>query len=359
MNKKNIAVIFGGVSSEHQVSITSATAVMEGLPSDKYDITPIIISQKGSWYLFDQPLNELANNDWEERLSLKRVLISTDHQKPGLIIFDKEHLQYVPIDCYFPVLHGKNGEDGTIQGLLDLANIPYVGCGTLSSALSMDKVFAYQIVKELKVSIPEFISFHQQQYNDELLAQKIKETLGYPLFVKPVNAGSSFGITKVYQEDELKKAIEHAFLHDQKVICEKAIVGTEVGCAVYGNDKPETGLVGEISASQDYLDFNDKYIYGQIKQYVPARVNHDILQLVQQKAIDIYQTLSCSGLARIDFFIKENGEIIFNEINTMPGFTPSSRYPKMLEASGIQYSDLLDELIELALSKKEIEYEKC
>ncbi|MDQ0207480.1 D-alanine--D-alanine ligase family protein [Alkalicoccobacillus murimartini] len=351
MERRTVAVLFGGVSTEHEVSLQSAAAIIESIPTAKYNVIKIGITKNGSWYKFDGISKQIKNKSWEKSPFLKRVVISPDHQKPGLIVLDESELTYLNIDCYFPVLHGKNGEDGTIQGLFDISDVPYVGCGTLSSALCMDKVFAQQIVRSEGLRTTEFISFHKHQYRYQEVKTWAKEQVGYPIFVKPANSGSSYGITKVSNELELHAAIEEAFTFDEKVLCEGAIKGMEVGCAVYGNESPEAGLIGEIEPSKEFLDFNDKYLLGEIKQYVPARQEQYLLSKVQELGIQIYQLLGCKGLARIDFFIQNDGEIIFNEINTMPGFTMSSRYPTMIEASGISYPELLNELIELAISR--------
>ncbi|TSB47829.1 D-alanine--D-alanine ligase family protein [Alkalicoccobacillus porphyridii] len=349
MERRTIVVLFGGVSTEHEVSLQSAAAVIDAIPATKYDVIKVGITRDGSWYKFDGISQQIKNQSWEKSPFLQRVVISPDHQKPGLILLDGPATSYLHVDCYFPVLHGKNGEDGTIQGLLDIANVPYVGCGTVSSALCMDKVYAQQFVKSADFQTTEFIYFQKRDYQFHEVQAWAEHEVGYPIFVKPANAGSSYGITKATNGEELEAAINHAFTHDHKVLCEGAVVGMEVGCAVYGNDFPEVGLVGEIEPSKEFLDYDDKYLLGEIKQYVPARKNNDLLKRVQQLGIQIYQLLGCKGLARVDFFIKDNGEIVFNEINTMPGFTPSSRFPRMMEASGMTYSELVDELIELAL----------
>ncbi|MCM2677907.1 D-alanine--D-alanine ligase family protein [Alkalicoccobacillus plakortidis] len=353
MERRTIAILFGGVSTEHEVSLQSAAAVIESIPAAKYHVIKIGITKNGRWYKFDGISQQIKDKSWEKSPFLRRVVISPDHQKPGLIVLDEAEHTYLHIDCYFPVLHGKNGEDGTIQGLFDISNVPYVGCGTLSSALCMDKVFAQQIVKSVGLRTTEFIFFHQHQYCSLDVEAWAKEKVGYPIFVKPANSGSSYGITKASNDLELRAAIERAFIFDEKVLCEGAIKGMEVGCAVYGNESPETGLIGEIEPSKEFLDFDDKYLLGEIKQYVPARQEQHVLNKVQELGIQIYQLLGCKGLARVDFFVQGDGAIIFNEINTMPGFTTSSRYPKMIEASGISYSELLDELIELAIRRGE------
>ncbi|MGN7312978.1 D-alanine--D-alanine ligase family protein [Alkalicoccobacillus gibsonii] len=354
MKRKTVAILFGGVSSEHEVSLQSAAAVIDAIPVTKYNVIQIGITKEGSWYKFDGISQQIKDGSWARSPFLKRVVISPDHLKPGLILLDDEGINYIQVDCYFPVLHGKNGEDGTIQGLLDMANIPYVGCGTLSSALCMDKVIAQQLVSSAGICTTDFISFGRYEYQFEQVQQWATEEVGYPVFVKPARSGSSYGISKAHDEFELKQAIEQAFTFDDKVLCEAMVRGMEVGCAVYGNDYPETGLIGEIEPSRDFLDYEDKYHSGEMKQYVPARQKEDILKTVQQLGVQIYRILGCKGLARVDFFIKENEEIVFNEINTMPGFTPSSRYPRMIEASGIPYSELIVELIELAMQRREV-----
>ena len=347
----NVVVLFGGQSGEHEVSLESATSVINNMDRKCYNIYLIGITRAGEWRYYNGDVSKIVTGEWE--MDSKPVVFPGDPSYKGFFLAEDPSNIY-PVDMVFPVMHGPHAEDGTIQGLLELANIPYVGCGTLSSALCMDKVIAQQLVSSADICTADFISFGRYEYQFEQVQQWATEEVGYPVFVKPARSGSSYGISKVHDEFELKQAIEQAFTFDDKVLCEAMVRGMEVGCAVYGNDYPETGLIGEIEPSRDFLDYEDKYHSGEMKQYVPARQKEDILKTVQQLGVQIYRILGCKGLARVDFFIKENGEIVFNEINTMPGFTPSSRYPKMIEASGIPYSELIDELIELAMQRREV-----
>ena len=251
----------------------------------------------------------------------------------------------IDVDLAFPVLHGKNGEDGTVQGLFELAGIPVVGCGTLSSALCMDKDRSHKLVKLAGISVPKSVTFNQ--LGKEAAIKGVRADLSYPLFVKPVRAGSSFGITKVVREQELWDAIELAFRHDAEVIVEEAIEGFEVGCAVLGMDELTVGRVDEIELSCGFFDYTEKYTLQSSKIYMPARIDDEAEQRIQKTAVAIYRALGCSGFARVDMFYTPSGEIVFNEVNTIPGFTAHSRYPNMMKGIGLSFAQMLDKLIGL------------
>ncbi|OPA73991.1 hypothetical protein BVG16_26495 [Paenibacillus selenitireducens] len=349
MSRYKVAVLFGGMSTEHQVSLQSAAAVIDHIPHDKYEVMCIGITEEGQWLHYVGGIDRIRDGSWHQQETCRTASIHVDRSQPGILLLgDDGQYSHVHVDCVFPVLHGKNGEDGTVQGLLQLSGIPYVGCDTASSAVSMDKVFAQDLVKSAGIATTEYFYVTKSTYDEKKMDAKIQESFGYPIFVKPSSSGSSVGITKVYDAVSLDRAVQHAFIYDGKVICEKEVKGIEVGCAVYGNDQLATGVIGEIEPSRDFLDYDDKYLLGEIKQHVPARISPALLDAVRQRGMEVYRVLGCRGMARVDFFITPDGKILFNEINTMPGFTASSRYPAMIAAAGMSYSELIDRLIELA-----------
>ena len=256
-------------------------------------------------------------------------------------------MEIIPLDGAFPVLHGKNGEDGTVQGLLELANIPVVGCGTLSSALCMDKMRAHQLAQAAGVEIPRSLVFDRNASEQELLAGA--DSLGYPLFVKPVRAGSSFGITKVMRADQLQSARKNALTYDDRMILEEAIPGFEVGCAVLGNASLTIGEVDEVELSHGFFDYTEKYSLRTSAIHVPARISQEKADQVKAAAVTVYGALDCHGFARVDFFLTPSGKIIFNEVNTIPGFTVHSRFPKMLEAAGVSLEKVINQAVEEAV----------
>lgn len=307
--KLKIGILFGGKSAEHEVSIVSAKNIIKSLNKEKYQVFPIKIDKTGKFNLN----------------FLKKV------------------------DVVFPVLHGPYGEDGSMQGLLKILDLPFVGPSVLGSAVGMDKDVMKRLFKEAGIPIGKFITI----YSDEKISfEKVKKFLGLPLFVKPANMGSSVGISKVKNESEWKKALKDAFLYDSKIVVEENINGQEVECAVLGNKNPMASILGEIVPKNDFYSYKVKYIDEDgALLLIPARVSKVITKKVQNLAIKVFQTLNCEGMGRVDFFVKKNGEIIVNEINTIPGFTSISMYPKLWEASGIQTSKLLDRLISLAVER--------
>ena len=265
----------------------------------------------------------------------------------GILVIDSGKIMTIPIDVAFPVLHGKNGEDGTIQGLFEMAGIPCVGCGTLSSALCMDKDMAHRLVHLEGIKTPDCIVLYSPISDDELSKRTMR--LKYPLFVKPVNAGSSFGITKVFNQNELVEAVSTAFQHDRKVIIEECIDGFEVGCAVLGNETLTIGEVDEIELSQGFFDYTEKYTLKTSKIHMPARIDEETANRIKETAAIIYRSLDCEGYARVDMFLTPKKEIVFNEVNTIPGLTTHSRYPNMLKGIGVTFQQIIDELIKLAI----------
>jgi len=346
MRKKRIAVIFGGNSTEYEVSLQSAFSVFKNINTDKFDVIPIGITRDGDWYHYTGEKEKISDNTWfEDSTNLHSVIVSQNRSVKGFLEFTSGKYRVVGIDLAFPVLHGKNGEDGTLQGLFELAGVPVVGCDTLSSALCMDKDRAHKLVSLAGISVPKAVTF--KRYYQEAALQEIETNLTYPLFVKPVRAGSSFGITKVTETKELAAAIELAFEHDTKVIVEETIDGFEVGCAVLGIDEPVVGRVDEIELSSGFFDYTEKYTLKSSKIHMPARIAAEAERQIQETAVTIYKALGCSGFARVDMFYTPSGEIVFNEVNTIPGFTSHSRYPNMMKGAGLSFAEMLDKLLGL------------
>lgn len=347
MKHKTIAVLFGGRSTEYEVSLQSACSVIENLDPEKYHIILLGITRQGEWLKYSGDTSYIHNDTWQKHHSCVPAVISPDCKMHGVLVMDKGKIRTIPIDVAFPILHGKNGEDGTIQGLLEMAGIPCVGCGTLSSALCMDKHMAHKLVHLADIKTADCIVLHSLIPADELL-ERVKH-LKYPLFVKPVKAGSSFGITKVFNQNGLAEAVCVAFQHDRKVIVEEAIEGFEVGCAVLGNETLAIGEVDEIELSQGFFDYMEKYTLKTSKIHMPARIDAETASRIKETAAIIYRALDCEGFARVDMFLTPQDEIVFNEVNTIPGFTTHSRYPNMLKGIGMTFQQIIDELIRLAI----------
>jgi D-alanine---D-serine ligase len=347
MKQITAAVLFGGNSTEYEVSLQSAHSVIENLNPEKYRIILLGITRRGEWLKYGGSVSRIPNDTWSRHASCVPAVISPDRNTHGILVSDSGRVTVLPIDVAFPVLHGKNGEDGTIQGLLEMAGIPCVGCGTLSSALCMDKDIAHRLVSLAGIKTPASIVLHSPVSDTEL--SKRTAPLQYPLFVKPANAGSSFGITKVSGRSGLTDAVFAAFLHDRKVIIEEAVDGFEVGCAVLGSETLTIGEVDEIELSQGFFDYTEKYTLKTSKIHMPARIDADTANRIRQTAADIYRVLGCTGLARVDMFLTAGNEIVFNEVNTIPGFTSHSRYPNMLKGIGMTFPQIVDELIRLAM----------
>lgn len=341
MNKLKIAILFGGCSEEHDVAVKSAIEIAGHMDTEKYEPIYIGITKSGVWKMCEKPCAE-----WETGDCLPAVL-SPDRKNHGLIVFQENTYQTVPIDVVFPVLHGKTGEDGVLQGLLELSGIPYVGCDVQSSALCMDKSLTYTVVKSAGVPTPDFLILHHGEQPDS-------SSLSYPVFVKPARSGSSYGVTKVNGPDELDSAIKTAKQYDSKILIEQAISGIEVGCAVLGNDSDLTaGEVDQITLSHGFFRIHQEREPEKGSENaiftVPAEIPAEKRMELQETAKTIYQALGCKGLARVDLFLQENGRIVLNEVNTLPGFTSYSRYPRMMAAAGITLTELIDRLVELAL----------
>lgn len=344
MEQKRIAVIFGGKSSEYEVSLQSAFSVLENLDPNKYTVVPIGITREGDWFHYTGGFDRVANDTWhEDSANVCPVTVSVSRSSRGFLALTGDTHTPIPVDMVFPVLHGKNGEDGTLQGIFELAGIPLIGCDTLSSALCMDKDRAHKLVSLTGVCVPRSVTFNR--FEKDAALTEIAAALIYPLFVKPVRAGSSFGITKVAGPEDLNEAIEFAFQHDSQVIVEEAIEGFEVGCAVLGKDDPLVGRVDEIELSGGFFDYTEKYNLVTSKIHMPARISPEMETRIRETAVVIYRALGCSGFARVDMFLTPDGRIVFNEVNTIPGFTSHSRYPNMMKGIGLSFADVLDKLI--------------
>jgi D-alanine---D-serine ligase len=346
MRKKVIAVLFGGCSDEYDVSLQSASSIIKNIDSEKYKIIMIGITRQGEWKRYDGGIQEIQNGSWMNHASCVPAIISPDRKTRGIVVFEGGRIETVRIDMAFPVLHGRNGEDGRVQGLLEMAGISYVGSGMLSSAMCMDKDIAHRLVSHAEIKTPSSMIIDTELSDEEL--EKRVRALKYPLFVKPVNGGSSIGITRVSNRCELKDAVRVALLHDRKVLIEEGVDGFEVGCAILNNGSPVIGEVDEIELSRGFFDNTEKYTLKTSRIHVPARIDTDTADRIKETAVKIYKILGCKGYARVDMFLTKGGEIVFNEVNTIPGFTSHSRYPNMLKGIGMTFSQIVDELIRSA-----------
>ncbi len=346
MKRYKIAVIFGGNSTEYPVSLQSASAILENLDQEKYEIIPIGITRQGDWYRYYGTFDGIAADAWQEDGAITPVVVSQNPSVGGIIELGENGNKITKLDFAFPVLHGKNGEDGTVQGVFELAGIPVIGCNTLSSALCMDKDRAHKLVELAGIAAPKAVVLNETNRGE---AASLCRELSWPLFVKPVRAGSSFGITKIYEEAELKPAVDLAFQHDTEVIIEENIEGFEVGCAVLGTDQLLVGRVDEIELTDGFFDYTEKYTLKTSKIHMPARIDNTCEKEIQETAKRIYRALGCTGFARVDMFLTPEGRIVFNEVNTIPGFTSHSRYPNMMKGIGLSFGEILDKLIGLYL----------
>jgi len=340
-----IAVLFGGNSSEYSISLLSASSVIQNLNEDKYDLLPVGITRDGRWYHYTGPVSAIADGTWTTHNN-NPCTLSPDSSVKSLLVFDNDRVKYFPIDVVFPVLHGKNGEDGTIQGLLALSGIPYVGCDMTASANCMDKGLTNTLLEAGGIPQAKFVAFTVDQTADAIA--EIEQKLGYPVFVKPAGAGSSIGISKARNHDELVESIRLASPHDRKIVVEENIEGREVECAVMGSLDPEASVVGEIETCNEFYDYEAKY-HKESKLYIPAQIDETIAGEIRKQAIKAYKLLGCHGMAQVGFFVrKSDNAILLNEINTIPDFKNTGMFSKMFAASGLPYPALLDKLIALA-----------
>ena len=342
MEKRTIAVIFGGCSPEYPVSLESSHSVVVNFDREKYDLILLGITKGGEWFRYYGGPEGIENDTWREGVCVPAV-ISPDRETHGIIEFGPDGVKATRIDAAFPVMHGKNGEDGTIQGLCEMAGIPIIGCGALASAICMDKDRAHRLASLAGVDVPKATVFTSMPDVAEL-ARRAGE-IGFPVFVKPVRAGSSFGITKVSDAAALIDAVKFAFRFDREVIIEEAIGGFEVGCAVMGNEALTIGRVDEIEIYGDIFDYVEKYSLKTAKIHMPARISAETEERIKAAAAKIYRALGCRVMARVDMFLTPEGRVVFNEVNTIPGFTPHSRFPNMMKGIGLDFTALLDELV--------------
>ncbi|MEY8369806.1 D-alanine--D-serine ligase VanG [Anaerovoracaceae bacterium 42-11] len=346
--KKNIAVLFGGCSPEYPVSLKSAYAVLNHIDTTQYQVITVGITRDGKWLRYLGEYEAILNDTWyEHEGQCRKAFISPDREAHGLCEIDENGISTISLDAVFPVLHGRNGEDGSVQGLCQLAGIPVVGCDIMSSALCMDKHRAHLLAEAAGIKAPKAAYFYEKPSALELEAAV--SALTYPLFVKPLRAGSSFGITKVEGPSQLSDAVELAFSFDNEIIIEENIDGFEVGCAVLGNSALTLGRVDEIELSGGFFDYTEKYTQETSTIYMPARIESATELRIQEAAAAVYRALGCKGFARVDLFLTPENEIIFNEVNTIPGFTAMSRYPNMLKGVGLSYTDIVQQLISMSL----------
>jgi len=353
MNKKlRVALLFGGKSAEHEISLISARNIVDAMDKNKYEVVAIGIDKQGRWHLDDGAVllrgKEQSKVEFVDTKNAAAVMpgeTATPMVRPSRAGFGGLGF----IDVVFPILHGPFGEDGTVQGLLKLANLPFVGAGVLGSAVGMDKDVMKRLLRDAKIPTPNFLAFAR---SDKIGFVKVKKTLGMPLFIKPANLGSSVGISKVAKPAEFSAAVKEAFRYDNKIIIEEFIQGREIECSVLGNEQPIASLPGEIIVNREFYSYDAKYIDDKgARLEIPAKLPKQVVKNIREMALKVYQALCCEGMARVDFFVQANGRVLVNEINTIPGFTQISMYPKMWEATGISYSRLIDRLIELAIAR--------
>ena len=339
--KKKVAVLFGGQSTEHEVSRVSAASVLRNIDVAKYDIYPIGITKDGKWFEYTGTIDKIESGQWEKDEFYKTP-------EGQMFLFNKE------VDVVFPVLHGLYGEDGTIQGMCKLLNLPCVGPGVMSSAVCMDKIYTKYLLERFGVKQADYVVVNDYEYkeNNKHIIDKIEKKLNYPIFIKPSNSGSSVGITKAHNTEELTMGLTEALKYDRKVLVEIGINAREVEVAVLGNDYPIAAVPGEIIPAKEFYDYEAKYSSEDSKLLIPAALSNEKLEIIKAEAVKIYKILDCAGMARVDFLVdKDTEEVYLNEVNTIPGFTKISMYPKMWQASGKTYSSLIDELLELAVER--------
>lgn len=351
--KKRIGLLYGGKSAEHEVSLSTARAVTNALNFNEYEVYPIYITQEGEWRKgleLIAPANSIEqlqfeSHDGETLPNNISDFLSTNTESSTV---DEPFL-----DVIFPVLHGPNGEDGTVQGLLEVLNLPYIGNGVLASSAGMDKVVMKQLFAQVGLKQVPFVYFIRREWqnNQEQWLQKVENTLSWPVFVKPANLGSSVGISKAANREELIKAIDFALKYDRKIIIEQGIKAREIEMGVLGNDTPKCSVAGEIKPMKDFYDYQAKYQDGNTAMIIPAEISNEIENTMQEMAMKAFKVLDCAGLVRADFFLTDDNEVIINEVNTMPGFTPFSMFPLLWQHTGISYPELINQLIELAIER--------
>ncbi len=349
MKTKKIAVLFGGRSPEYPVSLHSAAAVLQHMDRTRFEPVCIGIARSGAWYFYTGGAAEIENDTWCSEGKCVPAQLSLTPDAPGLLVPSAEGERKLPLDAAFPVLHGQNGEDGSVQGLCQLAGLPVVGCGVLASALCMDKQRAHALARQAGIETPRNVLVRRQTPLAEV--QALAQALSWPLFVKPLRAGSSFGVSKVSQLQALPCALEAAFAYDSAALLEQAVEGFEVGCAVMGDRELFCGVPDEIELTDGFFNYTEKYGLLTSRIHVPARVPKEKLSEIQAAARRLYRALGCEGFARVDLFVRPDGVLVFNEINTIPGFTPHSRFPAMMAAAGRDFSSVVNGAITAALER--------
>lgn len=359
--KRRVVVLYGGRSAEHEISCVSARSVIDALDSDRYEVQPVGIAKDGSWHLVPGGPPAMGGSNAElpavDREAGGEVSLAQAHGAKALVAGDGSQ---TPIDVVIPLLHGPYGEDGTIQGFLELAGVPYVGAGVLGSALGMDKAVQKTLLATAGLPIVPFASVYERDWReDPENAEASAAALGFPLFAKPANLGSSVGISKVHEAGELTPALDDAFRYDTKAVLEESFENArEIECAVLGNDDPVASLPGEVVPSGEFYDYRAKYIDESSTLIIPAKLPDTVIAEVQRMAVAAFRVIDCAGMARVDFFYRDPDELVVNELNTIPGFTSISMYPKLWEASGVPYPELLDRLIALAIERFERDLKK-
>ncbi len=354
MKKLNVCILFGGISPEHAVSLRSAESVLTNLDKEKYNIFPVGITQAGDWILYGgTDYSQLPSGNWLEHPKNRRATISPIRGQ-GLLTFEGDCVVREMVDVVFPVLHGENGEDGAMQGLLQMAGIPYVGSRVAASAVAMDKTLTKLVADDANITQAKWMLVRNSELQnriDEILAD-LEGRFSYPVFVKPAGTGSSVGVSKASDREQARAALLNAGKYDEKILVEEFIDGREVEVAVMGNGNPVASVCGEIDSGAEFYDYDAKYVTDTSVAYIPARISDAVAELVRENAVEIYKAMGCRGLSRVDFFVTGDDRVVFNEINTLPGFTSISMYPKLFAASGIPYPELLDELLKLALEAR-------
>ena len=354
MKKLSLCILFGGISPEHEVSLRSAESVLNNLDQEKYNIFPVGITKKGEWILYGgKDYSLLPAGRWMEHKDNRPAALSPVRGQ-GLLIFEGDCVVEQRIDVVFPVLHGENGEDGSVQGLLQLAGLPCVGPKVAASAACMDKTMTKLVADhaEIRQAQWQLVTAQSLQTDAEAVLDRVEAHFSYPVFIKPAGTGSSVGVAKAKNRESLRSALDNAAKFDSKILVEEFINGAEVEVAVLGNRAPAASICGEIDSGTEFYDYEAKYISDCARLYIPARIDEETAELVRDTAIRVYQAMGCEGLSRVDFFVTyEGNEVIFNEINTLPGFTSISMYPKLFAASGIPYPQLLDRLVDLAMEQ--------
>ena len=352
MKSLSVCILFGGVSPEHEVSLRSAESVLNNIDESKYNVFPVGITKEGKWILYGgKDYSDLPSGRWLTHPDNRQAAISPIRGQ-GLLTFEGDCVVRQQIDVVFPVLHGENGEDGTIQGLLQLAGIPYVGPHVAASAVAMDKTLTKLVVDQAGITQAAWNLVRRSDMGSRMEAtlDALEARFAYPMFVKPAGTGSSVGVSKATEREDLKKALLEAGKYDDKVLVEEFIRGREIEVAVMGNESPVASVCGEIDSGADFYDYDAKYITDTSVSYIPARIPEDVAETVRDTAVKVYKAIGCQGLSRVDFFVTwQENRVVFNEINTIPGFTSISMYPKLFGASGVPYSQLIDKLLELAL----------